>query len=293
MGKAPGFGEFYTGESLGLTITANKREILPEEIQMEEISLRDLVYLRKMCSKFVGGACPWRAMSYIFIHKGDIVGLLGLSSPMKNLKPRDEFLCLPRTAKEKGVALKGYLEMRVCVGIQPLSWYWNLGKMVALVAPTLGPQYKLKYGDDLKGIITMSLWGRPSQYDRAYKFLGYTAGRGTRHVSQREYWEMVKFLESRGIKYYKSKHGRLNTLRAFSLAVGDKSVNGITFHGQRRGVYFHPAVEYSPQEAINGWHLRWGLPRWKKVSEKTPPYKDNQRTDGIILSNGHLRDHGI
>ena len=60
MGKAPGFGEFYTGEPLGLTITAGKREILPEEVRMEEISLRDLIYLRKMCSSFVGGACPWR-----------------------------------------------------------------------------------------------------------------------------------------------------------------------------------------------------------------------------------------
>jgi hypothetical protein len=90
------------------------------------------------------------------------------------------------------------MDMSVCVATQPLGWYWNLGKLMALIAPTLGDKVEARYPEDVfKGVTTTSLYGRGSQYNRIYKYLGLTKGYGHEHIADEEYYAGVEALKSR------------------------------------------------------------------------------------------------
>ena len=90
------------------------------------------------------------------------------------------------------------MDVSVCVGAQPIAWHWNLGKLMALLAPTLGDYVETRYPNDkFRGVTTTSLWGLSVQYNRIYKFLGYTKGHGHEHIDDETYRKMIAYLRSR------------------------------------------------------------------------------------------------
>ena len=253
-------------------------EVDPALVTIERVTQAEMVELQREASKAVWRPAPGRKNSYAVIHDGAVIGLMFLASPVINLGVRDQYLDLPKEGR--GYALRSVADMSVCVGLQPLAWHWNLGKLVALLATSsqVADDWHSRYGDELKWITTTSLYGRGAQYNRIYKFLGYTKGYGHAHVSDEQYAAMLSWMRENKVEIPSSRFGagsnpRMRRIAAYQRASGTK-VN--LRHGEVRGVYIHPAAQGSVTEITAAWHTRWGLPRYLRTKDQVPPYLDGK-----------------
>lgn len=247
----------------------------PAAITVERVPQRDLVALQQAASRAIWRPAPGRKNSFVVKHDGAVIGLMFLASPVINLGVRDEFLGLPREGK--GFALRRIADMSVCVGLQPLAWHWNVGKLVAMLAASdeIAAAHSERYGDPLTHITTTSLYGRGAQYNRVYRFLGYTKGYGHAHVTEEQYQAMLTYMRDNDIPIPSSMFGagsnpRMRRIAAYQRATGTK-VN--LRHGDRRGVYITPAAQGSVADIAARWFTRWGLPRYERTRDLTPPYQ--------------------
>jgi len=249
-------------------------------IDVRQTDLREIVRLQARMGKGSGvwKPSPGRQMPFVVEHGNTVIGLLLLSSTVLNLGARDAALNLPKDAKLKGKELRHYMDLAVCIAAQPLGWHWNVGKLIALLAPTLGDYFEEKYGDELKGITTTSLWGKSSQYNRIYQFLGYTSGHGHMHISEEDHDRMRAWLrENDPAKLERlqaaRKDNKFGITIAYGESSGDKSIT--TFHGNRRGIYYHAAVDPRCRgTVIWNWYSRWGHPRYERMRDEVPPYDE-------------------
>lgn len=261
-----------------MSLTAANRRMMPEEISMQPTSIRSMVVYQREAQKNTWRPSPGRHLSYILLHKSDIIGLIHLASPVMNMRARDLFLGLPsHDMRAKGRELRHYMDLSVCVGIQPLAWHWNLGKLAALCAATstVRQDYFDRYKQVLKGIITTSIWGRSSQYNRIYKHIGFSSGMGSEHVTNDELKAMRTALKAAGWSS-NWKHSRMATIQGYRSLIEGRphETRRAVSHGHKRGIYFHPIVDCSALECITQWFTRWGLPRYERTRELTPPYSD-------------------
>lgn len=255
---------------------AERREIMLERLTFHQVSVTAMEAVQPLASRAIWRPAPGRKMAYTLQYDGDVIGLLFLASPVINLAVRDEYLGLSRDAVERGGELRHYMDLSICVGLQPLAWYWNLGKLLAMIAPTLGTEVEDRYGDELRGIITTSLFGKGSQYNRVYKFLGYTKGYGHEHITDDMYMAMLDWMRREQVEIPSTRFGagpnaRMRRIAAFRRASGMTNIN--LQHGYIRGVYYKERVSYTWRDAASIWYRRWGYPRWLRVKDNTPPYE--------------------
>ena len=175
-------------------------EIHPTKVLVVPTDVGTVERYRKVMSKAISKPGIGRKLGFLVVQDEYLLGLIYLATPVSRLTVRDQYL-FPNAEKgfKYGDALREYMDLSVCVAAQPIGWHWNLGKLVAMLAPTLGDFFKQHYGDTLKGITTTSLWGenKLSQYTRIYKHLGETKGFGHAHISDERYADMQKYLRVR------------------------------------------------------------------------------------------------
>jgi len=257
-------------------------EIDPAKICVEQVDSAKLAFYQKQMSKAVWRPAPGRKLGFLVKHGETLIGLIFLASPVINLTERDRRLNMPKDPKEKGKALRSVMDISVCVSAQPIGWHYNLGKLCAMIAPTLGDFFKARYNEELQHLVTTSLWGRGTQYNRVFEFLGYTKGHGHEHISDEKYHGMIQWLRDNGHEVPSCKFGagsnpRMRRISAYRKASGDKSVTLV--HGNKRGIYYHKAVPYADRQAvIEAWHKRWGLPRYLRTKDQHPPYTNGLAT---------------
>jgi len=251
-------------------------EIDPAEISMSRISVGELFSMLKHLSKATTRPAPGRKFAFAVWHKDELIGVMGFSSPVINLSVRDNYLNFPSDPSERGFALKQYVDLSTCVGVQPISWYWNIGKLIAMLAVSspVSAYYQYQYADSLVGVTTTSLNGRGSQYNRIYKFLGYTKGYGHEHVSDEEYQNMLQWMRDNNIEIPSSSFGsgsnpRMRRIAAYNKARGIKTN---LKHGKQRGVYYSPCEGKSVEHVVDAWYNRWGKPRYERTLNQEPPY---------------------
>lgn len=250
----------------------------PAQITVDRIPQREMVELQGASSKAVWRPAPGRKNSFAVRHEDVTIGLLFLASPVINLGVRDEYLGLEKEGR--GYALRSIADLSVCVGFQPLAWHWNVGKLVAMLATSneIATEWEGRYGDTLTHVTTTSLYGRGAQYNRVYRFLGYTKGYGHQHVSEAEYQAMLQWMRENRVAIPSSAFGagsnpRMRRIAAYQRASGAKvSLR----HGHKRGVYISDAGLGSVAEIAARWHRRWGLPRYERTKDATPPYVDGK-----------------
>lgn len=248
----------------------------PEAVTLERLTIDAMVDLQAATSKAVWRPAPGRKTGFGVLHDNRLIGLMFLSSPVINLGVRDEYLELPQEGK--GLALRRVADMSVCVGIQPLAWHWNLGKLVATLATSdeVAAAHERAYGDPLEWITTTSLYGRGTQYNRVYKFLGYTKGYGHEHIDDAEYGAMLRWMRRNNVPVPSSRFGAGSNPRMRRIAAYQRA-RGLTpnlNHGNRRGVYIKQAHQGTVTDLTHGWYERWGRPRWERTADQTPPYTD-------------------
>ena len=301
-------GFTYEELSRDLPTSTPLMEIDPAMVRVLSTSSGVLADYQRRMSKAVWRPAPGRKLGFLVTHGNHLLGLIFLASPVIRLSARDDYL-FPE-AKDwtgpgrfpYGIRTKEYIDMSVCVGAQPLAWHWNLGKLLALLAPTLGDYVTNRYLDEFKGVTTTSLWGRSTQYNRVYKFLGYTKGFGHEQVGDVEYEKMLVYLRGLcdhpgescpdvsdgkgvapvarckvpGARFGQGANARMRRILAYRKESGDDTVT--MYHGKKRGVYYHPAVSPDQRAAVvQGWLSRWGLPRYLRTKDQAPPYQDGHQ----------------
>lgn len=272
------FSEGGSIPTLPLQITTPCLNILPENIFVEQVKSSEIQQLQPLMSKAIWRPAPGRKLGFLVKHNDNLLGLIFLASPVINMSDRDNALCLSKNASERGKELRNYADLSVCVSAQPFGWHWNGGKLMALIATTLGDYWQERYSDELKGIVTTSLYGKSVQYNRVYKLLGYTKGFGHEHISDEEYHNMLEWMKKNNIDIPSSSFGagsnpRMRRIAAYRKASGDKNI--ILKHGKKRGIYYHEGINSTKrEEIIKFWYTRWGYPRYQKTKNLEPPYKN-------------------
>lgn len=252
----------------------------PDRIHADRVPMSTIVDFQAAMSSAIWRPGPGRNVGFMVRHGDDLLGLMVLAGGVINLGARDRFLELPADPVERGRALRHYADLSVCIPIQPAGWRWNLGKLIASIAYTMGDAWHGAFGDELRGVTTMSINGRPSQYDRVYRFLGLTKGFGHAHVTDDQYRAMMNRMRAANVEPIGTgTHGRyrMERIKAYIAWARDNDPDPIPVttanHGQRRGIYYHDAVEPSMRaDVIRSWFVRWGAPRYARTAGTTPPY---------------------
>lgn len=252
--------------------------ISPADVELRQVSASMVASLQPRMSKAKWRPAPGRKLAYVVTLGKTLVGLLFFASPVINLQARDSFLGLAGDPTKRGRALRHVMDLSVCVAAQPIAWHWNLGKLLALLACTIGDDFKSRYGDELRWVTTTSLWGRGSQYNRVFRYLGLTKGHGHEHIDDATYLGMLEWMRDNGHEVPSCRFGsgsnpRMRRIAAYRKASGDRRV--VLKHGLRRGIYIHEVIDGSKRrEIVDLWFRRWGLPRYERTRSLPPPYVD-------------------
>lgn len=283
LDSVPAQGDLFDSlEGCEAPLVAPKGVVDPSRLRLERVETEWFYRRAVRSTRLTVRPAPGRKMAYVLRHGPDLIGLLFLASPVIALAARDAGLALPTDPSKRGRALRRYMDLSICVGIQPLAWHWNLGKLVALLAASadVAADFRTRYGEDLIGITTMGGYGRSSQYNRIYRFFGYTSGYGHHHITEEEYRRMLAWMVANDVpiprpRMHEGSNFRMERIRAYIQASGDKIR---TFHGNRRGVYFRPVDARPVDTVIAEWHVRWGRPRWERTKDQTAPYAHGLET---------------
>lgn len=214
---------------------------------------------------------PWkgavgRRVRFFVYADNKIIGMFHLTSPLAQMRVRDEYLNLDDKWKE----IQSFYNIEVCI---PTSQYSQLltGKLLVycVFSQFVYKYMEEKYGE-LRGFETTSLYGKSSMYNRIpfLKYLGTTDGMSAIYITDSE-WKRI--LED---YYTKFPTTQTNRLAPVKFQIVDKlnryyqsrdTPFPFEYHNEsfKRGVYlgFKHDHDVSLEESVMEWRTRWLLPR--------------------------------
>ncbi len=248
-----------------------------------------------------------RQMRYIVWdqHHKSIIGLIGLQSPILSWSVRDKHLGIPADTRDYWVNQS--LSAQRLGAVPPYNSILG-GKLVAYLvgADLIRRKYAQKYADvqtvlqkrdlppRLLFITTTGAYGKSSVYTRlkynteyVAKFIGYSHGSGSFHISNDIFDKLVMFLDSKGYDVRRGYgSGPSRKLRLISQALNLLGFENGSTHGIRRAVYLFPFVKnlsdvikknarpkwyhHTIDDLTAYWKQRWAIPK----SEKDLTYKN-------------------
>jgi hypothetical protein len=269
-----------------------------KKIKVYQIDTGTMIRLQKQMHKAVWRPAPGRKLAFIVTYEDKILGLIFFASPVINMLARDNVLNLSKDSSEKGKQLRNIADMSICAASQPFGWKWNGGKLIAMIATTLGNFWEERYKEELKHIVTTSLDRRGSQYNRVYKFIGYTKGYGHEHISNEEYKNMIKWMQENNVEVPSAKFGagsnlRMRRIAAYKKASGNKTI-GLK-HNKIRGIYIHEAINpLKREEIVQNWFNRWGEKRFSQKKNEVPPYYNGlSDKNNVVIADEYIEISSI
>lgn len=222
------------------------------------------IKIREYLGSFTYRQPPGRNMKFFIYQDNWLLGILELSSPVMNLKVRDDYLKLQ--SSDKGNKLKNIAEMSTCMATQPFGYFYNGGKLIALLGTTVKSEYYTKYGNELLYVTTMGRNKRPTQYDRALKFLGYTKGKTFSHISDEKYAEMMNWLKNNNYQipsavFGSGSNARMRRILEYIKKSGD---NTIKYEEMERPVYIAETTD-KRENIIKKWYEKFAIIRYNKI----------------------------
>jgi hypothetical protein len=191
-----------------------------------------------------------------------VMGVMALSSPVLICKPRDAWIGwqYPADVALKRRYLLSCMDLSVSMAVPPYN-HLTAGKMIclAMLSNEVRADYREKFEHAetptgmregrLALITTTSLYGSSVQYNRirvdgrtAYQLVGYTAGFGNSHITERAFAEMETYLVDHGAAVPKGwgtgRSYRLRVLTAY--ARRHDGAEQFSPHEHQRSVYVAP-----------------------------------------------------
>lgn len=184
-----------------------------------------------------------RQLKYLVYDKyhKSTMGLIILTSPVLDMKARDDFLKL--SGKKAGIINMSMSAQRL--GAVPPYNDFLCGKLIAMLSTSnqVREDYRRKYDEDLLFTTTTGGFGKASIYQRlkfhdeqVAKFVGYTAGCGTFHIPNNIYSKIKQLLREEGheVDQFSNKNRKMLLL---SKAGKILNIKDISRHGIKRSVY--------------------------------------------------------
>jgi hypothetical protein len=215
-----------------------------------------------------------RQVKYFVMWSGTILGMVHLTSPLAQLKLRDEYIGSTGKDKWKSKILNKIYNVETCVAISSYSGYLTGKLLVYTIFSNEVKRYlKNKYKEDPIGFEITSLYGKSSLYNRIpfLKYLGLTDGNSAVYISDEDWKKILK-------EYYEVyPNTKTNRLAPVKFQIVDKlsawyKKNNLEFPFEynkqefRRGVYFGYTRDCEDLEAmVNNWRRRWYLPRLRRL----------------------------
>ena len=230
-----------------------------------------------------------------------VIGLIGLQSPIIDWGPRDRYLGLERFSAEKSTWINQSLTAHRIGAVPPYNRILG-SRLVAslLVSREVRETFARKYHGQrtvmrqqiipnrLLFITTTGAFGKSPIYDRftydgqkISRFLGYTQGYGSFHLSDDLYAALLAHLKLKGISPRRGYGtGPSRKLRLLDMALKDLGFRNGVKHQIRRGLYlFSPVAnlkaviasgesarvrQLSVRDLAAYWQRRWLRPRLDK-----------------------------
>ena len=218
---------------------------------------------------------PWkgavgRQVKYFVKCDDAIIGMIHLTSPLAQCAVRDAYCAFDNKWED----LKHIYNIETCVSISEWSSLLTGKLCLYTVFSNEVKQYlQNKYGDNVVGFETTSLYGKSSIYNRIpfFKYLGLTEGLSAVYISDndwRKLWAEYKTV------YPNTKTNRLapvkfqivDKMAKYYRKIGKEFPYTYSSANFKRGVYFGYCIDKSLDEQINDWRNRWLVGRIKRLN---------------------------
>lgn len=222
------------------------------------------------------------------------LGILKIGSDAMSIAPRDKYIGWQRKDKTNIIESNGqrrinYLvNVRCCVGLQPVAYNFNVGKLLILLCFSKEVQeyFKKKYGHYIAGITTFSIYGKSIQYDRLknIKFIGFTKGE-VPDLPDKLYERLVQYLKNLGYDMSVFNSMSNSKIRKIQCGLRELELNVNILNNEiQRGIYFGftgkdskdflccKKDDFTPdlnscKNITNWWKNRWAKNRYEHLKK--------------------------
>ncbi len=268
-------------------------EIKPDSDEEEYFRWWNLVWWSLPYEKAYG-----RQMRYIIwdTYHNAVIGLIGLQSPILRWGVRDDYLNI--SLEQRDYWINQSLSAQRLGAVPPYNQILG-GKLVSLLLTSnnIREDFRKKYYNKmtimnrrklparLLFITTTGAYGKSSIYQRlkfkdevVAKFIGYSHGSGSFHISNEIYDDLLMYLDRRGYNIKRGfGAGPSRKLRLIDTALGLLGFKDGAKHGILRAVYLFPlaknldnVIQFNKQpvwfdrpisDLTSFWKQRWAIPR--------------------------------
>ena len=173
--------------------------------------IREFNIIRTLIHSFEWVSAPGRNIKYFVQDKptGKYLGMITLASDVSRLPARDMYLGWSRENMFTHKKLNSSCIAQTIVPTQPFGFNMLGGKLCAMMCSNerIRKDWKSKYGDELVGMTTTSLYGSYSMYQNipVWKKVGKTKGTIVIKPDDDYYFDWLKWLR----KYHQKEYNRI------------------------------------------------------------------------------------
>ena len=238
------------------------KELTIQQIQSIEPLLirgdKNWIHYRRMIHSAEYSSGVGRSLKYYIIDRNSkkLLGLIELSSDFGSLGSRDKHINWTHENRFNDGKLNNTAILSTCVSVQPFGHNVLGGKLMALLAcsDVVRKDWKTKYGDELLGITTTSLFGNnnPTMYDSMkviWKRLDKTNGDVIPNLPMELFKHIKNILKKCFPKELKQAESKTTPKQKVLNLILDKySIpRKDCTHGYERGVYFSEFFQETKQ----------------------------------------------
>jgi hypothetical protein len=244
-------------------------------------------YFRVHTSSIKTNKTPGRYIRILVKHvqSGKYIGILALGSDIYKYSARDKYIGWTSEIRKKN--LDYIMNITTCVGLQPIAYNLNIGKLLVALcfSDKVLNKFKEKYGHDIACITTFSINGKSIQYDRIkqyIKYIGETKGYVLTNIPNTLYKSCIKYLkmikDNKTLGYKNKMYKLINVVKQLGITQPENSEN-------KRGVYIgftsdesinfmnDRVVSFTPRkqtldEICEWWKNRWAFQRYRHLNEQ-------------------------
>ncbi len=280
-------------------------------------------YFRGMVASLADSGYVGRQIKFLLKDKvsTNVLGFASIGSDLCIIGERDKLIGWTHEQKFAKHKLGCGFNINVCMVLQPYGQL-TTGKLLAMIlcSDEVRALWKETYNDPCCYVLTTSLYGKSSQYNRIKKyldFIGYTKGFGHAHIDKSTYALINEFLTledkniadsikrrsnakmsiiGKGTKLAVDKHQNLGVLESQMPELKD-----IAKHGQKRGIYMGFFAENAKEflteqveekdikwynrpigEIVEFWKKRWYSMRLPKFRDKLDLNPEQYKVENVL-----------
>lgn len=272
--------EYYDSKVLLEIKDFSKFSIFLEEVKTKEQT--DLWnYFKIATSSISTNKNPGKIIRFLVkeIHSEKYIGIIALGDDVIRIQDRDKEIGWDKENQYKNI--KNILNIWCCVGLQPISFNYNIGKLLCSLcfSKEVIEAFKNKYNCKIAAITTFGVNGRAPQYEclKCIRHIGYTKGYGTQHLPRNLYLKAIQLFREKGYSITGStmKNWRFifNKLQIPNILLKNSMIRGvyIGYTSNDSKKYLQGTVdkfEYnlkSVDEITELWKKRWGIRRINNI----------------------------